>query len=80
MIYGSLKNSTAINPGDIKLAPCAILTDVNMPSVLVMTGFMSNEQDEKAFQNPVFHDEIAEALFAALQKYFQKYEKNVREK
>ncbi len=79
MIYSNLENSAIIKAKDIKLAPFDILTGVNMPSALVMIGFMSNEQDEKAFRNSTFHNEIVEVLFTGLQKYFRKYEKNVRD-
>jgi len=55
----------------IKSAPFYLLVGADMPSLMVMVGFLTNEQDEKVLKDPIYQDKIAEALFKGLLKYLR---------
>ncbi len=48
----------------LRCAPC--------PSVIIECGFLSNEEDERLLQSPVFQRELAEKLTAGTLAYFEK--------
>ena len=53
----------------VKQAPFMVLIGASMPSVLAEVSFVTNQPEAKLLQSSSYRDHIAEALFAAVQKY-----------
>lgn len=53
-------------------ASFAVLTSPDIPSVLVETGFISNQQEEKNLNWSTYRQQLAKALFDAIKVYFEK--------
>lgn len=47
-----------------------ITRSVLMPAVVVETGFMSNEREEKLLADPAYQDKLAWAVYTGVAKYF----------
>jgi N-acetylmuramoyl-L-alanine amidase len=63
-----LSNKTVKDLG-VKQAPFMVLIGASMPSVLAEISFVTNQPEAKLLQSSSYRDHIAEALFAAVQKY-----------
>ena len=48
-----------------------VLRAINVPSVLVELGFLSNPEDEKLLASPAFQRQSASAIANAIQQYLQ---------
>ena len=59
-----------VNRG-VRPQPLKVLCATDMPSVLTEIGFMSNEKDLKHITSEKGQDEIAEAIFRAVNKYVE---------
>lgn len=57
----------------VEQAPFMVLKSPDIPSVLVETGFLSNTSEEERLRNPVYQEEIAEAIYAGIVNYFINY-------
>lgn len=62
----------------VKQAGFLVLFKTYMPSILIETGFLSNEKEEKYLMSVKGQDEIASAIFRAFQQYKGSHE-NVKE-
>ncbi|HWR82020.1 MAG TPA: N-acetylmuramoyl-L-alanine amidase [Candidatus Deferrimicrobium sp.] len=51
-----------------------VLNKVFTPSVLVETGFMSNQNEEKLLTSGKYQDAVAKAIYNAIKKFKSKYE------
>lgn len=47
-----------------------ILKNVNIPTVIVECGFLSNTKEEKLLQNPDYQDKIAWSIYIGILRYF----------
>lgn len=54
----------------IKQAPFRVLVGATMPAVLVETAFISNSEEEKRLANPVFQQNVADAIAKAISRFF----------
>jgi N-acetylmuramoyl-L-alanine amidase len=72
MLYDRLRkeNRTSKNLG-VKQAPFVVLIGATMPSVLAEVAFMTNRQDAGLLRTEKYRQQIAEALFAGIQRYQQ---------
>lgn len=62
----------------VKQAGFLVLYKTTMPSVLIETGFLTNEAEENFLKNPESQRKMGQALFVAFQKYKNEIEgKNV---
>jgi len=50
-----------------------ILRSSSMPAIIVEAGFISNPAERKALANTAFRREVAWAVFAGLEKYYQEH-------
>lgn len=53
----------------VKQAPFVVLIGAAMPSVLSEVSFLSNPQESKLLRAPEYREDIAKALFSAVQQY-----------
>jgi len=53
-----------------RFAGFAVLKAPDIPSVLVETGYLSNEQDEQMLRKPEYRTKLATALARAIERYF----------
>ncbi|PKL82871.1 MAG: hypothetical protein CVV24_07890 [Ignavibacteriae bacterium HGW-Ignavibacteriae-3] len=59
----------------IKQAGFYVLVGASMPGVLIETGFLSNRKDEAHLKSAAGQNEIADAIYSAVKKYKENYEK-----
>ncbi|WP_312928483.1 N-acetylmuramoyl-L-alanine amidase AmiB, partial [Pseudescherichia sp.] len=52
-------------------ASLGVLRSPDIPSVLVETGFISNRSEERLLDSDDYQQQLAEAIYAGLQSYFQ---------
>ena len=75
LLQKEIKENTDIPDRGVKQAGFYVLVGASMPNVLVETAYLSNRQDERILKSDKGQEEIAEALFDAVNKYKQEYEK-----
>ncbi len=66
------KNLTDIIPDQkliLKPAPISILKDVNMPSVLIEVGNITNSEDVKRMMDKEYINKIADAILNSIKDY-----------
>lgn len=71
-----MKNISLQNRG-VKQAGFLVLWKTTMPSLLVETGFISNEQDAKFLLSPDGQDKIAYSIFQAFRDYKYQIEQQI---
>lgn len=57
----------------VEQARFVVLKSPDIPSVLVETGFLSNEQEETHLRDPIYQSRLADALSAGILRYFKQY-------
>jgi len=60
----------------IRQAPFHVLAEVEIPSVLVEVGFISNPEEFQWLKKPNTHREIAESLYVSLTDFLKTWKKN----
>ena len=55
----------------VKQAPFVVLIGASMPSVLAEISFVTNKQDGTLLKTQAYRQQIAQALFEAIQNYQQ---------
>ena len=56
----------------VEQAGFAVLKAPNIPSILVETAFISNPQEERKLKSDAYQDQMAEAVFSGIKRYFAK--------
>jgi N-acetylmuramoyl-L-alanine amidase len=56
-------------PGNIKQAPFYVLTQTQMPSVLIEVGFLSHPKDNKKLMNEEYRNELALKIADSIKRY-----------
>ncbi|HEY4597455.1 MAG TPA: N-acetylmuramoyl-L-alanine amidase [Thermoanaerobaculia bacterium] len=69
MIQTQLNEALQIKDRGVKQAPFRVLKGATMPAVLVELGFINNPEEEKKLQDPVYRDQILDALVTAIARY-----------
>lgn len=69
MIQRELNEALQLRDRGVKQAPFRVLRGAAMPAVLVELGFLSNPEEEKKLQDPVYRGELADALTRAIARY-----------
>jgi N-acetylmuramoyl-L-alanine amidase len=70
-----LQEHTSVPNRGLKQAGFLVLVGASMPNVLVETAYLSNREDERFLKSESGQHKIAEALFTAIKKYKEEYEK-----
>ncbi len=68
----SLKLTRALQndlPGNIKQAPFYVLTQTQMPSVLIEVGFLSHPKDNKKLMNEEYRNDLALKIADSIKRY-----------
>lgn len=78
MEFASIINDTAVRELEIvnrgvKQAPFFVLMGVNMPSVLVEIGFITNREEALAMKTSEFQEKMAGVIFEAIKEYRQRF-------
>jgi N-acetylmuramoyl-L-alanine amidase len=66
----------AVHPGPnrgVKQAPFAVITNALMPAVLIEVGFVTNPKEERVLSRGEFQRELAGAIAAAVDRFFERY-------
>ena len=74
-----LASRTKLPNRGVKQAGFYVLVGAAMPNILVETAYLSNREDERFLKSEAGQQKIAEALFRAVKKYKEEYEKVLRE-
>jgi N-acetylmuramoyl-L-alanine amidase len=69
MIQGELNEMLQLKDRGVKQAPFRVLMGATMPAVLVELGFISNPDEEKKLKDPVYRDQLVDALSRAIAHY-----------
>jgi len=74
----------AVDPGlenwGVKRAPFIVLTATEMPAILAEVGCLSNEGEARMLRNPIYRQQIAQALFNGIQAYASENAEGRRQK
>ena len=69
----SLGGINTLQKAEVQQAGFMVRKSPDIPSVLVETAFITNEQDEKLLRDRAYHDKIARSLLEGIQGYFKSY-------
>ena len=69
----SLGGINTLQKAEVQQAGFMVLKSPDIPSVLVETAFITNEQDEKLLRDRAYHEKIARSLLEGIQGYFKSY-------
>jgi N-acetylmuramoyl-L-alanine amidase len=69
-VLSHLKNVSDLHYSVVEQAPFVVLKSPDIPSILVETGFLSNEAEERRLRDPAYQKLVAGAIMAGLKKYF----------
>ncbi len=75
ILNSTWKREVAITTRGVKQAGFLVLVGASMPSVLIETGFISNPHDAKYLKSERGEEKIARAIFDAIKKYKNYYDK-----
>ena len=70
LVLGQLKNGFPVKYGKPKHARFAVLTALEIPSVLVEVDYISNPERERLLNTPSHQHNLAKAMFNATKTYF----------
>jgi N-acetylmuramoyl-L-alanine amidase len=79
IVRQEMDRHTEIENNGVKQAGFFVLVGASMPNVLVETGYLSNRKEEKILRSAKGQQRIAEALFNAVKRYKQEYERSLEE-
>lgn len=73
---GVLRNMgqmTRLHHQTVEQAQFVVLKSLDIPSILIETGFISNPQEEANLRNPGYQAKLAKAIFLGIQSYLSKH-------
>ena len=69
MVQKEIKKRVQSRDRGVKQAGFYVLMGASMPNVLVELGFISNPSEEKKLRSPQYRDQLATALYRAVEQY-----------
>ncbi|ANZ22751.1 N-acetylmuramoyl-L-alanine amidase [Buchnera aphidicola (Diuraphis noxia)] len=69
-IFEQLKKNIKLHKIELNYASLGILSSINIPAILIETGFITNFWEEKQLNTTFYQKKISNALYLALKKYF----------
>jgi N-acetylmuramoyl-L-alanine amidase len=79
LVQQELERSTPLRNRGVKQAGYYVLVGPSMPNILVESAYISNREDERLLRSESVQQKIADALFRAVKKYKEEYQKLLRE-
>lgn len=79
MLQQELERATGIPNKGVRQAGFYVLVGASMPNVLVETAYLSNRDDERLLKSEQGQQRFADALYRAVKRYKEAYEKGLRE-
>jgi N-acetylmuramoyl-L-alanine amidase len=70
-----LEKHTGLENRGVKQAGFYVLVGAAMPNVLIEAGYLSNRSDERFLKSSRGQDKIANAVYRAIKRYKEEYEK-----
>ncbi len=70
-IIGELSRHTKMHSNTLGLAPFAVLKSLDIPSLLVETGFISNPHEARLLNTASHQQKLAGAIFNGIDQYFR---------
>jgi len=77
MLNTQFKNNTKLKARGVKQAGFYVLVGASMPSVLIESGFITNNKDVNYLKSSSGNTQLAEAIYGAIEEYRQYYEKQM---
>jgi N-acetylmuramoyl-L-alanine amidase len=68
-VAAALAEFTGATNRGVHQAPCAVLSDVAMPGLLIEVGFLTNPAEEALLETEAFQDKIAQGIAAGIRRY-----------
>jgi len=75
-VLDALEDVSRLHYTHVERAPFVVLKAPDIPSILVETGFITNPKEAKRLTDPVYQDQVANALRHGIKQYLQKYALN----
>ncbi|MFK5971033.1 MAG: N-acetylmuramoyl-L-alanine amidase [Candidatus Marithrix sp.] len=72
-VLASLKSLGNNHSRHVQKAGFLVLRSPDIPSILIETGFISNEAEEQRLNNPKSRTKLAKAIFKGIRSYFNNY-------
>jgi len=69
-LVDGLKSKVKVLRNPHRFAGFAVLKAVDVPSVLIEMGFLSNAKDEKLLKSKKYRKKLARAIIAGIDQYF----------
>ena len=69
-VLGRLGRVNKLHKNKVDQAGFAVLKAPDIPSILVETAFISNEEEERKLRTATFQQEVAESILAGIKAYF----------
>jgi N-acetylmuramoyl-L-alanine amidase len=79
LVQQELEHATPLRNRGVKQAGYYVLVGPSMPNILVETAYISNREDERLLRSESVQQKIADAIFRAIKKYREEYQKLLRE-
>ncbi|WP_163119817.1 N-acetylmuramoyl-L-alanine amidase [Buchnera aphidicola] len=69
-ILRELKKKIKLHKQSPNYASLGILSSINIPSILIETGFITNISEEKKLSTKIYQNKISKAIYLAIKHYF----------
>jgi len=79
ILQREMERHSGLQNQGVKQAGFYVLVGASMPNVLVETGYLSNRSDERFLKSEKGQQKIAQAIFNAVKRYKEEYEKALGE-
>lgn len=72
-VLNSISGIAPLHAKHVEQAGFVVLKSPDVPSILVETGFISNQTESRKLASPSYRDEMAEAIFKGVRHYFAQH-------
>ncbi len=79
LLHQEVQSEKILGSNSVKQAGFLVLVGASMPSVLIETGFLSNNKEEKTLASSDGQQRIANMIFEAVERYAKEYDKSLKE-
>ena len=73
IILNNLRKIVSLHKEEVQYASLAILKALDIPSILLEAGFISNEQDEKKLISASFQERLTQSITQSIESYYQSH-------